>query len=68
MNPRERFAARGSWPIGCALLLSLFAIYNANAREIPTTDSQPTKLLALAIVTSRSMTLDAAVELYAGAC
>ena len=59
-HPRERLT-RDSRIVGCVLLVSLFVIYNANGREIPSADTQPTKFLALEIVTSGSLTLDGVV-------
>jgi hypothetical protein len=56
----RRAPSRRGWT-GLLLALGLFAIYNANGREIGTYDTQPTKLAARAFAQRGTLTLDADV-------
>ena len=45
----------------CALALLAFGVFNANGREIPSYDSQPSKYLAIEIAQHHTLTLDATI-------
>jgi len=47
--------------VGALLGLLVFVVYNANGREIPNYDSQPTKLAAVELATSGTLKLDRVV-------
>ena len=58
MTTRPRQQTRGK---AIGLFLVLFAVYNANGREIGTTDSQPLKFTAREIAVQHTMALDRVV-------
>lgn len=60
MHPRPRPRSL-SWRVALGLGVLLFLLYDANGREIPSYDSQPTKLTAVQLALHHTLTLDGVV-------
>jgi hypothetical protein len=59
--PLAASATRPDWRLAWAIFALLVIVYNANGREMPTYDSQPTKLAARELVLHGRLTLDRVV-------